>query len=518
MIVSIKVSEENFRSWLALLASPNEEACFGVLSWWSNDGDLTFWVRQLFEPSPVEIVYQDGGSYELSRNFIIDKVLVPNKAALQETCFLDLHIHPPHCAFFSHRDNRCVPNTIALAKFIAGVRYYIRLVIAKGTADIVAEYVDLDHWADDTQPILWQSVDRVEVYGSRQYQRIATINSAAISEDEEPVQFWARHQRTGLILSPSKLSLLHSLRVAVVGLGGLGVCAVAGLRSFFNRFLLCDGDRLSIENLNRWWAGSLSDLGRFKGDILHDMLLAFDPENRVDVINSYLEPPFKAHGLLASVDLIIGCLDNDESRYELTSLAARYAIPYFDCASGIIVDEHNRVRASGTRVTLFRPGGPCLFCQIPGVRHSMTSRRAIAAAAEAGYAGNGESPASTSSFNLVSAGLLVRNLLAYFVGYGDYHCPRHTQYEEADLFIISYPDQVPNPSCELCGAAVLGLGSGQAIESISLPDDIADAPPPLDEEALLSCPGPQIDEEKGEYHGQRLAAGADDSDPIQPSR
>jgi hypothetical protein len=112
--------------------------------------------------------------------------------------------------------------------------------------------------------------------------------------------------------------------------------------------------------MNRLVTASLSDLGASKVQLAARLIRSVAPNARIDTIADDLRAP-EALEQLRSVDLVVGCLDNDGGRLVLNELALAYRVPYVDVAAGIEVRSGKIVQAGG-RVAFVLPDGPCLSC------------------------------------------------------------------------------------------------------------------------------------------------------------
>ncbi len=83
-------------------------------------------------------------------------------------------------------------------------------------------------------------------------------------------------------LEPGWLAFARSVRIGVIGAGGLGSnCALHLVRSGFSDLVLADPDLVEASNLNRQ-AFFLRQVGQPKATALRENLLAVNPDARVD--------------------------------------------------------------------------------------------------------------------------------------------------------------------------------------------------------------------------------------------
>lgn len=154
-----------------------------------------------------------------------------------------------------------------------------------------------------------------------------------------------------------EIDILAEKRVMIVGLGSFGSqIAIELAKSGVGHFSLFDFDRVELHNLARHTA-SLRDLGRLKTDVIKEAIQGKNPYAEVELfpinINKHLELMEEE---TAKADLVICCTDNNESRFNLsTVLVNQKTIGIFGRAV---------TRAEGGDVFRYRPGGPCYCCLI----------------------------------------------------------------------------------------------------------------------------------------------------------
>jgi len=175
----------------------------------------------------------------------------------------------------------------------------------------------------------------------------------------------ATFARQALLLGQAGQRQLHSIRLGVVGLGGLGsLISMAAVHHGFREIVLIDDDVLEESNLPRVVGSSPHDVlsKRSKVDIAAAYAAMHDPSCRIERVQTHVEDPAILSNL-ASLDVIAVCTDNTTSRAFVNQLAQQYLIPAVDSGLEFVVNgETGQVANEVGRINLMRPGSPCLWC------------------------------------------------------------------------------------------------------------------------------------------------------------
>lgn len=116
-------------------------------------------------------------------------------------------------------------------------------------------------------------------------------------------------------------------RAAVVGLGGLGGGLVEILsRAGVGNLVLIDGDRFEEHNLNRQWLSTQYGLGQLKAEAAAARVAAINSAVQVESHPVFLTV-VNARELIQGCDIVIDCLDDIPSRFNLEAAAKQLAIP-----------------------------------------------------------------------------------------------------------------------------------------------------------------------------------------------
>ncbi len=231
---------------------------------------------------------------------------------------------------------------------------------------------------------------------------------------------------------PNRLARLHTARVAIVGMGGLGNASAQYLAAQgIGHLTLIDGDRVDATNLGRQVLFGPSDIGTLKIEAAFKALSRIAPKLEVDTIADY----FTEHNgasLIASHDIIIDGLDSAAARHWINRAALNKGVPVIFAG------------AVGYEAQVFAVYGkpPCLSCLWP----TMTD-------ADGDCVTHGILGPLVGMVGSLQAAEAIKHL----IGFADKPGSLWT----FDLFqgrtrVVSVP---PNPLCPVCGSVSRGPSS-----------------------------------------------------------
>lgn len=158
---------------------------------------------------------------------------------------------------------------------------------------------------------------------------------------------------------------LSSMKIGVVGVGGMGATLAIGLvRLGVRSLVLIDHDRAEETNLNRLAGMTWMDtkLKPYKVEMIARRLLEIDGKINVNCCTSDVFKP-ETWQRLRGVDLIVASTDNHSSRMLLNTIAHQYLIPLISV--GTLIDtENGKFKGAYGHVYSILPGQPepCLLC------------------------------------------------------------------------------------------------------------------------------------------------------------
>lgn len=134
--------------------------------------------------------------------------------------------------------------------------------------------------------------------------------------------------RTGLLLGADALDKLHSKRVAVFGIGGVGgyVCE-ALVRSGVGAFDLIDDDKVCLSNLNRQIIATHKTVGQYKVEVMRDRMLEINPDAKIRIHKCFFLPENADDFPFSEYDYVVDAVDTVTAKIELIMRAQKEGVP-----------------------------------------------------------------------------------------------------------------------------------------------------------------------------------------------
>ncbi|MBL8330194.1 MAG: tRNA threonylcarbamoyladenosine dehydratase [Rubrivivax sp.] len=121
---------------------------------------------------------------------------------------------------------------------------------------------------------------------------------------------------------------LRALRVAVVGVGGVGSWAAEALaRCGVAELVLIDLDHVAESNINRQVHATQATLGQAKVQALRERIQGIHPACRVHAVEAFVEPGNWPALLPVPVDVLIDACDQSAAKLALAAWALRERMP-----------------------------------------------------------------------------------------------------------------------------------------------------------------------------------------------
>ena len=133
--------------------------------------------------------------------------------------------------------------------------------------------------------------------------------------------------RTELLIGKEKLEKIHTKKVAIFGIGGVGSYVVEALvRAGVQNFILVDKDIVDLTNLNRQIIATTSTVGKPKVEVAKKRILDINPNANIEIHQEFFMPDSDDF-LDNTVDYIADCVDTVTAKIELVLRAEKHNIP-----------------------------------------------------------------------------------------------------------------------------------------------------------------------------------------------
>ena len=193
-----------------------------------------------------------------------------------------------------------------------------------------------------------------------------------ISVAGETVEYWSNDveqyvpdfaDRHAQVLGEATFGKLRRIRCAVVGCSGTGSPVVEQLfRLGVGELVLVDPDRIGPENLNRI-INSRSRHAQQRTLKVELTAQAIEETGLGTTIIALARDlcASEAIEMVATCDVVFGCVDSIYARHVLNKLASTYCIPYFDVGVGIRADGKGGISDASIAVHYLQPDGSSLL-------------------------------------------------------------------------------------------------------------------------------------------------------------
>ena len=128
--------------------------------------------------------------------------------------------------------------------------------------------------------------------------------------------------------SKEKLVLLHSKKVLIIGVGGVGqsVSNFLVTNGVIN-LTIVDFDKVEISNLNRQILVTENDIGKYKVDVVKKALLIRNSTSHIDIVNKRVTKN-NVESLIEDVNLVIDAVDNWETKLVISDACKSKHVPF----------------------------------------------------------------------------------------------------------------------------------------------------------------------------------------------
>lgn len=116
------------------------------------------------------------------------------------------------------------------------------------------------------------------------------------------------------LISKETQEKIKKTKILLIGCGLGSQIAILATRKGFTKFILCDGDKVELSNLNRQ-AFDIKDIGVNKAKAVRKKILKINPHCNVEVYQKFVKHQNEARKLIKKSDIIINMADPDEIMY-----------------------------------------------------------------------------------------------------------------------------------------------------------------------------------------------------------
>lgn len=264
------------------------------------------------------------------------------QAALAGDSFGFVHSHPPNVPGFSDQDD--IEETALFGTAFLRIHHQsVGMSVVFSSSTEPRARVWLENGSH-------QDVDRIRVLGR-------TFSTFGVTAEVTRVSdYFDRQVRA---FGGELQTILGSLRVGVVGLGGTGSAVSEQLiRLGVGTLVIVDDGHFDVSNVSRLHGSTVFDADLAKTDIVARLAAMIGLGTEVVRIPRHLSYRSAAQALV-DCDAVFGCTDDEWGRSILNRLAIWYHVPVFDM--GVQIDP--RVKTFQGRVTTLMPGAACLLCR-----------------------------------------------------------------------------------------------------------------------------------------------------------
>jgi len=139
-------------------------------------------------------------------------------------------------------------------------------------------------------------------------------------------------KRSALLLGEDNMNTLQNLRVAVIGLGGVGCAAAEAVcRAGVGHLLLVDHDTVDITNLNRQIFYTQEHVGMKKSILAQKRLLAINPEADIQSADCFYLPDNSSAVFDFAPDYIIDAIDTVTAKLHLAETCLAKNVRLISC-------------------------------------------------------------------------------------------------------------------------------------------------------------------------------------------
>lgn len=308
---------------------------------------LHFLVREVVPIPSEDMVYQTSSGRRLRASAFM---ALAQKALDEGSSLIMAHSHPGFFGTFSSTDDRNEGEIMPRLMMVTEDKMPHGTLVMDSNGRIDARFWEPGSMAP-------KPIDLVHITGWPLKSIPTTSNTY---QGVSPPDI-GRYDRQVMMFGSEGQRILADIPVAIIGLGGTG--SVTGTQLAYlgvQNYILCDDDQVDNTNLNRLLGATPRDIGRYKVDVVGDMILRINPNARIEKVMDRIDT-LEAARKLRNARAMFACTDNMLSRAIANDMSLAYLIPLIDMGVGIKA-ESNRVQSAGGVIHVAVPGEHCMQC------------------------------------------------------------------------------------------------------------------------------------------------------------
>jgi molybdopterin/thiamine biosynthesis adenylyltransferase len=457
MSISIRLTKQDYSLLRGhLLKNPDyEEAALLTCGYSKTHDNTVLLVHEVIPVPDTGLLHKGGAGLTIDPDFmmpIIKKCLYSNLSIILT------HSHPfsgTHVGFSGIDD---FGESVLIPKFQERVPDVPHGAIVFGRDSIAARI-----WLPDKNEPHY--VDEIVIAGrALTFIPLGSTNHI----DKAPSVSRQRYDRQILIFSEEIQDLIQSLKIAIVGVGGIGSQVLQQIAHLGTKnIILVDPDTIEESNLSRLVGSVPSDVEKKlpKVEIGSRLAKQINPDIEIRSVIGSIYDLSVAKQILDS-DVVFCCTDNLTSRMVLNRIAYQYLIPVIDTGINIQINKDGTLHNAAGRVTVLLPDEPCLSC-LDILNPEQLSREAMQ------YSSDGTQPhieyvtgqtahaPAVISLNGVVAALAVTEFLDLLTPLENQRDPNNFQCYRVTAGIVQLYPKENLTGCTICGEV---KGQGDTVE------------------------------------------------------
>ncbi len=130
------------------------------------------------------------------------------------------------------------------------------------------------------------------------------------------------------LISQRTQEKIKKTRLLLIGCGLGSQIAVLATRTGFKKFILCDGDKVELNNLNRQ-AFDIKDIDKNKAEVTKEKILKINPAVEIEIYPKFIQDKKEIKELIDRSDIVVNMADPGDVVYEINNEAQKQEKPVF---------------------------------------------------------------------------------------------------------------------------------------------------------------------------------------------